>query len=112
VLFLNEFGVSAGLNLYDTRASDCLFGLGASRYPSIHPDFISKSGDLNINVTSKCREVQCEFIPSQMNRLVVIRTKSPMQLVTSPVSQFQHNGQHELEVEILLAVVVVFSQNP
>jgi hypothetical protein len=111
VLFLNEFGSSAGMNLYDTRASDCLFGLGASRYPSIHPDFISKSGDLNINVTSKCGDVQSEFISSKSNRLVVIRTKSPVQFVTSPARQIQ-NAQHEVEAEILVAVIVVFTQNP
>lgn len=112
ILWLNEAPAewssdNDGVLVYDTRTSDCLYGQGASRYPSIHPDFLSKGGDLNVNVASKCVNHQYEFIPRKKNRMLFVRSKAPVvfKVNESPNSR----STNSLEESISLAIVIVFN---
>jgi hypothetical protein len=65
------------LRIFDSLAADCLFGQGTSFYPSVHPEFLSKGGDLSINISERCGGYHSEAIPRRANRLVVLRDRMP-----------------------------------
>ena len=76
------------LQLLDSRSIECLFRQGVSIYPSVHPDFLSKGGDLDISLTDRCDSYQPELIPFRANRLVVLNSRSPYTFVsTAPKRQ-------------------------
>ena len=66
-----------GLRVYDPLAADCLFGQGISFYPSVHPEFLSKGGDLAIDLAERCNDYHSEHINRVKNRLVIIRDRMP-----------------------------------
>lgn len=75
------------LQLIDSQSIECLFRQGVSIYPSVHPDFLSKGGDLDINLTERCDTYPPEMIPYRPNRLVVLYSRSPFSFKsTSSVS--------------------------
>jgi hypothetical protein len=108
ILWLNgdaSSQVSDGLIVYDSRAADCLFSQGVSKYPSVHPDFLSKGGDLSIEIGKKCGSHQFEHIPRRKNRLVAIRSRSP--IVFSINETLPELGKPTFENSVLQALVIV-----
>jgi hypothetical protein len=66
-----------GVRVYDPLAADCLFGQGISFYPSVHPEFLSKGGDLAIDLSERCNDYHSERIDRIANRMVIIRDRMP-----------------------------------
>jgi hypothetical protein len=99
-----------GLLIYDSRTADCLFSQGISKYPSVHPDFLSKGGDLHIDVAKKCGSHQYEFVERKRNRLVVVKSRSPVVFsVNASVSRsIMPDTLFVDEIFVALVVVVNF----
>lgn len=87
-----------GLRVYDPLAADCLFGQGISFYPSVHPEFLSKGGDLAIDIVDRCNDYHWEHIHRVENRMVLIRDRMPF--------YFERTGAYN---EPAIAVVMHFS---
>lgn len=111
ILWLAGAQKDDGLLIYDSRTADCLFSQGISKYPSVHPDFLSKGGDLHIDVQKKCGSHQYEFVERKQNRLVVIKSRSPVVFsVNATVGRTHEAGdQSEFQNELFFAFVVVIN---
>lgn len=106
VVFLNERqGANEGLILYDSKTADCLFSHGISKYPSVHPDFLSKNSELMIDVSAKCSNHQSELIMRKRNRMVVVRSKSPFYLHNRNPGE----ALADFKSEVLFSLVIVIS---
>ena len=80
----DDGGGGDGLRVYDDFSAGRLFSQGVSVYPSVHPDFLSRSGDLDIDLARRCGGTQNSiFVPRQSNRLVLVQARKPFTLVTS-----------------------------
>ncbi len=113
LLWLNPNNVPAdpdnvddGVILYDKFTADRLLSQSATTDPSIHPDFLSLKGSLDINMTARFPNAAIEVIPRMNNRLVVIAPKRPYAIV-SP-------GKHanmQFSSKTALALVIVLGQS-
>lgn len=72
-----------GVRIFDAQAADCLFAQGVSFYPSVHPDFLSKGGDLSIDIMERCGNYRSETIPRVANRLVLIKDRMPFYFLSA-----------------------------
>jgi len=84
------------LQLLDGQSIECLFRQGVSIYPSVHPEFLSKGGDLDISLTERCDSYQPELIPFHPNRLVVLYSRSPFAFISTsvkkPITSFEESS--------------------
>lgn len=102
-----EENESDGLLIYDDYSAGRLFSQGISVYPSVHPDFLSRSGSLDINLFERCTGTENSvFIPRNSNRMVMVQSRKPFTFVTSAKSDTDTIG---FEDSTMIALVVVLS---
>lgn len=90
VLWLNPLSSSGegsekendGLRIYDDVATATLFSQGVSIYPSAHVDFLSRTGNLAIDLESRCGIEHSEYVARKANRMVIVRGRRPVVFVT------------------------------
>lgn len=63
-----------------------MFGKSISKYTSVHSDFLSAGGSLNIDIDSKLDGTASEYIRRVNNRLVLVGARNPL-LLTATGSQ-------------------------
>lgn len=80
-----------GVRIFDAQAADCLFAQGVSFYPSVHPDFLSKGGDLSVDIMERCGNYRSETIPRIANRLVLIKDRMPFYFLSTRPEGLSHN---------------------
>ena len=90
-----------GVRIFDSQAADCLFAQGVSFYPSVHPDFLSKGGDLSVDISERCGNYRSEIIPRVANRLVLIKDRMPFYFVANRTNGLKQNP---------IALVFIFVQ--
>lgn len=75
---------SDGLRIYDMNAAQQLFAHGVSVYPSVHSDFLSKSGSLDIRIEQRCNAAEnSALVPRLTNRMVIVKERMPF-MFTAP----------------------------
>lgn len=92
VLWLNPLSSSSsgegsekendGLRIYDDVATATLFSQGVSIYPSAHGDFLSRTGNLAIDLESRCGIEHSEYVVRKANRMVIVRGRRPVAFLT------------------------------
>ena len=75
-----------GLRVYDDIATATLFSQGVSIYPSAHVDFLSRTGNLAIDLEARCGVEHSEYIGRRSNRMVVVRGRRPIVFLTPGLS--------------------------
>lgn len=103
---VNPDDIDDGIILYDKFTADRLLSQSATTDPSIHPDFLSLSGSLDINMTARFPNAAVEIIPRINNRLVVIAPKRPFAIV-SPGKY----ANMQFSSKTALVLVIVLSQS-
>lgn len=98
-----------GVRIYDDLTAGKLFSQGISVYPSVHPDFLSKSGDLFIDIQSRCEGAVSETVPRKPNRLVVVKARKPFLFVGGNEHKKQGSGDDNFVDNHMVAFVVVIS---
>jgi len=73
---------SDGLRIYDDVATSTLFSQGVSIYPSAHVDFLSRTGNLAIDLESRCGIEHSEYVDRKANRMVIVRGRRPIAFLT------------------------------
>lgn len=75
-----------GIMIFDSNTMTCLQSQGISKFPSVHPDFLSSSKGLFIDTHKRCKSVESEVIPMKANRLILINSGIPFYLYKSDTS--------------------------
>ena len=116
----NPASDSDGLRIYDHIAASKLFSMGVSVYPSVHSDYLSKSGNLDIQIAQRCNKLErSTLIPRLTNRMVIIKERMPFMFSapnkTEPLEDSDSNarlfdrGASDFEKDNMIAFVVVVS---
>ena len=96
--------VDDGLILYDKFTADRLMSQSATMDPTVHPDFLSMKGSLDINMTAKFPNAAVEIIPRMSNRVVMIAPKRPFSLLSpGKYANMQFNVKTALVLVVVLA---------
>jgi hypothetical protein len=84
-----------GLKIFDKSSVLTLKSQGIADYTTIHDIFLSSSGSLTVDMTSKCRHCQPEVIPRLANRVVIMSDSMvyAFQTHVSSVQEFQKKRQ-------------------
>ncbi len=101
-----------GLRIFDDFAAGRLFSQGVSMYPSVHPDFLSKSGDLSVDIVAKCNVTNSELIARRPNRLVVVKERRPFVFAVPAATGAPSRGDtdpRDFERNTMVALVVFLS---
>jgi hypothetical protein len=101
----NEDDSSDGILIFDEFAAAKLYSDGVSVYPSVHPDFLSKSGDLNIDIMNRCHGSTYELVPRKTNRLVVVKARKPFVFKTA--KHAKSRNFHSFTESYMTAVIVI-----
>jgi hypothetical protein len=97
-----------GLLIYDEFAAGQLFSQGISVYPSVHSDFLSRSGDLFIDGRVRCVGSSSEVVPRVANRMVVIKSRKPFMFINDVV---QDRRSKTFDKSNMIALVIVLSSS-
>lgn len=102
-----------GVRIFDEYATGLLFSQGVSVYPSVHPDFLSRSSDLHINMTARCGDDNSVYVPRKANRLVLVQPRKPLALVSSGAEALppamRSDAADNFKHRVAMAFVVVLS---
>jgi hypothetical protein len=115
----SPLSASDGLRIYDGSAASKLFSQGVSVYPSVHSDFLSKAGNLDIGIDERCNAAeQSALVPRLTNRMVIVKERMPF-VFTAPDGKEPINdvdaarrydvGEDDFDSNHILAFVVVVS---
>lgn len=111
---------SDGIRIFDGVSASRLFSQGVSVYPSVHSDFLSKSGNLDIQINERCDVIEhSALVPRLTNRMVIIKSRMPF-VFTAPANdepgiaaadnvRSYDQGESDFEMNHMVAFVVVVS---
>ena len=99
---------SDGLRIYSEASASRLFSQGVSVYPSAHSDFLSRSSNLAIDLSTRCSESTSEFVPRSPNRLVVVRSNKLCTLL-APGTDSPPQAGASFEQSTVITLVMVLS---
>lgn len=95
-----------GLRIYDDVATATLFSQGVSIYPSAHVDFLSRTGNLAIDLESRCGIEHSEYVVRKTNRMVIVRGRRPVAFLTPGPAPAGGGEEQSFSQSSMIALVV------
>lgn len=97
-----------GLRIFDEFSLNILYTQGVSVYPSVHSDFLSKNGNLTIDILERCGKKDSELVLRRPNRMVVVRARRPVLLFTPNYLGWEIDKKPENFVNSTMIALVLF----